>query len=125
MSLVGFVVFSAVAVADVGPPPSCPPGTEHIYRAGHHCVPIGQTTPDPPVAPVPAEPAPVAPEVPPAPPTIAEIPPAPPIAEIPPPAAPPAEAPEAPAAGWGCDAGGASASLAGLIAAVALLRRRR
>ena len=32
---------SAVAHADLGPPPTCPPGTYHAYLYGHRCVPNG------------------------------------------------------------------------------------
>jgi hypothetical protein len=32
---------ASAAHADVGPPPSCPPGTHHVYLYGHKCVPDG------------------------------------------------------------------------------------
>ncbi|HRI68404.1 MAG TPA: MYXO-CTERM sorting domain-containing protein [Polyangium sp.] len=34
-------VISADVRADLGPPPSCPPGTYHAYLYGHRCVPNG------------------------------------------------------------------------------------
>ena len=34
-------VIPSAARADVGPPPSCPPGTYHAYLYGHKCVPNG------------------------------------------------------------------------------------
>jgi hypothetical protein len=66
-SLLGAIVLASVALTvatargDVGPPPSCGPGTHHEYLYGHHCVPNGshleqdsdggigtKTVPDPP-----------------------------------------------------------------------------
>ena len=35
------LLFSALSLADIGPPPRCPEGKYRVYLYGHHCVTVG------------------------------------------------------------------------------------
>ena len=138
--LTALLLAPALALADVGPPPTCPPGKHRQYLYGHRCVTDGyhlEATEDGEIievsdAPEPSpEPSPpgvgdtITPE---APPSDLTPPPTKPAAPEAPPAAP--ETPEAPAAPPGeAEAGGCGRSRAvgvlGLSLGLLGLRRRR
>lgn len=133
---------STVALADVGPPPSCGPGERHQYMYGHRCVPIGShleqdekgnvvVVPDGKTLPPATPTAPVAPTARPEPPPTSTF-------ATPPPATvaadnPPGPAPEPPVQrGCACELAeaptglsGAAFGLAALLFAVARRRAQR
>ena len=94
-----FLLVPLDALAEVGPPPSCPDGTHREYYQGHRCVKDGnrlQIGPDGDVIEVPDAPTRVDPAVPPAPEVDLDDPPDPPPATepvAPPPPPPPAVEP--------------------------------